>query len=85
MRPLAERAGYRWMVNELAILTPEWVTAVVAVVGVAAGAGGAYMRLGDRLDRLESQMAQAARTLTRLEDMVWSQFHPGQNPKGRDG
>ncbi len=70
--------------HEIATALPEWATAAAAVVGLVAGALASYMRLGDRLDRLEAQMEHATRTLERLENLVWSNFHPGRRQPPHD-
>lgn len=53
---------------------PGWVAAIAAVGGVVGGGLAAWVKLGDRVDRLEAEADANRETLRRLTDLVWTSF-----------
>lgn len=53
---------------------PGWTAAVAALIGILGGAVAAWVKLGDRVDRLESEMDACRDTLRRVTDLVWTTF-----------
>ena len=48
-----------------------WVDAGSGLLGVATGAVVTYVRISDRLTKLENKMDDAETILRRIEDAVW--------------